>query len=146
MVPDRHTLALRHSLWYYLRPQWMRAYASGRLRLVLGELRAWLNGLTRLIPGRIGSRIRRATLGFKRYGKNVRVWEMAWIKLPENISIEDDVWIGTRSVILAGIPLARGTVVAAGGVVTKDTEPYSVVAGVPARIISRRTGAKDMAS
>ena len=54
------------------------------------------------------------------------------------VVIEDDVWVGARSVILAGVRLARGTVVAAGAVVTKDTEPYSVVAGVPARPIGRR--------
>lgn len=55
------------------------------------------------------------------------------------IHIEDDVWIGASAVILPGVRLKQGTVVAAGAVVTKDSEPYQVVAGVPARHISQRT-------
>jgi maltose O-acetyltransferase len=54
------------------------------------------------------------------------------------ILIEDDVWIGGRSVILPGVRLAKGTVVAAGAVVTKSTEPYSIVAGVPAKRVGER--------
>lgn len=57
----------------------------------------------------------------------------------KGIVIEDDVWIGHGCTILDGITLAQGTVVAAGSVVTKTTEPYSVVAGIPARIIKYRT-------
>jgi maltose O-acetyltransferase len=56
------------------------------------------------------------------------------------IIVEDDVWIGTNAVIVAGVRLRRGTVVAAGAVVTKDTEPYSVVGGIPAKVIGRRDG------
>ena len=56
----------------------------------------------------------------------------------QGIVIEDDVWIGHGCTILDGIVLAKGTVVAAGSVVNKSTEPYSVVAGVPARIIKYR--------
>lgn len=52
--------------------------------------------------------------------------------------IEDDVWIGARSIILGGICIKRGAVVGAGAVVTKDVESYSVVAGNPAREIKRR--------
>lgn len=54
------------------------------------------------------------------------------------ILIEDDVWIGAGAKILDGVTIKRGTVVGAGAVVTKSTEPYSVVAGVPARAISSR--------
>lgn len=59
--------------------------------------------------------------------------------VPGEIVIEDDVWIGSNAVITADVTLARGTVVAAGAVVTKSTEPYSIVAGVPARKIGART-------
>lgn len=54
------------------------------------------------------------------------------------IVVEDDVWIGFGSTILDGVTLRRGTVVAAGAVVTKDTPPYSIVGGVPAKVIKYR--------
>jgi acetyltransferase-like isoleucine patch superfamily enzyme len=53
-------------------------------------------------------------------------------------AIGDDVWIGANAVILAGVRVASGTVVAAGAVVTSDTEPWSIVGGVPARTIGAR--------
>jgi maltose O-acetyltransferase len=57
---------------------------------------------------------------------------------PKAIIIEDDVWIGAGAVIMPGITLRRGTVVGANSVVTKDTEEYSVVAGVPAKKLRSR--------
>jgi acetyltransferase-like isoleucine patch superfamily enzyme len=56
----------------------------------------------------------------------------------KGIVIEDDVWIGAGAKILDGVFLQRGTVVGAGAVVTKTTEPYSVVVGVPAKKINSR--------
>jgi acetyltransferase-like isoleucine patch superfamily enzyme len=56
----------------------------------------------------------------------------------EAVEIGDYVFIGTRAMILPGVTLAVGSVVAAGAVVTKSIAPYSVVAGVPARIIGSR--------
>jgi maltose O-acetyltransferase len=57
---------------------------------------------------------------------------------PKAIAIEDDVWIGAGAVIMPGVTLRRGTVVGANSVVTKDTEAYAVVAGVPARKLRSR--------
>jgi acetyltransferase-like isoleucine patch superfamily enzyme len=54
------------------------------------------------------------------------------------VKIEDDCWIAANSVILAGVTIGRGSVVAAGSVVTKDVPPYSIVAGVPAKVIKQR--------
>lgn len=51
------------------------------------------------------------------------------------IVIDDDVWIGANSVITAGVHIGRHSVVAAGAVVTKDVPEYSVVGGVPAKVI-----------
>ena len=58
--------------------------------------------------------------------------------VPDPIVIEDDVWIGANAVIMPGITLARGHVVAANAVVTRNTTPYEVVAGVPAKPIRSR--------
>ena len=56
----------------------------------------------------------------------------------EPVVIEDDVWIGTRAIIMPGIRIGKGAIVAAGAVVTKDVKPYDIVAGVPARYIKSR--------
>ncbi|HEY8370537.1 MAG TPA: acyltransferase [Thermodesulfobacteriota bacterium] len=53
------------------------------------------------------------------------------------VRIEDGAWIGTRAVILKGVTVGRGAVVASGSVVTRDVPPYSVVAGNPARVVRR---------
>lgn len=54
------------------------------------------------------------------------------------VTIEDDCWIASNTTILAGVTIGKGSVVAAGAVVTKDVPPYSVVAGSPATIIKSR--------
>jgi acetyltransferase-like isoleucine patch superfamily enzyme len=54
------------------------------------------------------------------------------------ISIGNDVWIGTCSIIMDGISIGHGAVVAANSVVTKDVPPFAVVGGVPAKIIKYR--------
>ena len=51
------------------------------------------------------------------------------------IVIEDDVWVGARCQILKGVHIGARSIIAAGSVVTKDTEPYSIYAGVPAKKI-----------
>lgn len=62
-------------------------------------------------------------------------------KLPENdvdVVLEGDNWIGNRVTILKGVRIGYGSVVAAGAVVTKDVSPYSIVGGVPAKLIKKR--------
>lgn len=54
------------------------------------------------------------------------------------VIIEDDCWIASNSIILAGVTIGKGSVIAAGSVVTKDIPPYSVAAGVPAKVIKQR--------
>ena len=55
-----------------------------------------------------------------------------------DVTIGNRVWIGYRAVIMPGVSIGEGAVVAAGAVVTKDVEPFTIVAGVPARPIGTR--------
>lgn len=62
-------------------------------------------------------------------------------KTPEQdlpVVIEDDVWCGANVTILKGVTIGRGSVIAAGAVVTKSCPPYSIIGGVPAKIIKSR--------
>ncbi len=52
--------------------------------------------------------------------------------------IGNDVWIGSFALIMPGIKIGDGAIIAAGSVVTKDVEPYAIVGGVPAKIIRKR--------
>jgi acetyltransferase-like isoleucine patch superfamily enzyme len=56
----------------------------------------------------------------------------------KQIIIEDYVWICSRAIILPGVTIGKGAVVAAGAVVSRDVEPYTVVGGVPAKPIAKR--------
>ena len=86
-----------------------------------------------------------------RIGKNVNISSevMIWTKQHDHsdskfkivggkVIIEDYVWISARAIILPGITIGKGAVIAAGSVVTKTVEPYSIMAGVPAKIIGKR--------
>lgn len=55
-----------------------------------------------------------------------------------DIVIGDDVWIGHGALILSGVRIGNGSVIAAGSVVVKDIPPYSVGGGIPARVIKKR--------
>jgi acetyltransferase-like isoleucine patch superfamily enzyme len=56
----------------------------------------------------------------------------------QKVNIGNDVWIGIGSIIMGGVSVGDGAVVAAGAIVTKDVPPYSIVAGVPAKVIKYR--------
>lgn len=64
------------------------------------------------------------------------IWDQGAFYRP--VRIGNDVFLGLGCIIMPGVTVADGTVVAAGAVVTRDTEPYSVVAGVPARTLHYR--------
>lgn len=52
--------------------------------------------------------------------------------------IEDDVWISYGANVLTGLTIGRGRVITAGSIVTRDIPPYSIAAGVPAKVIGKR--------
>jgi virginiamycin A acetyltransferase len=55
-----------------------------------------------------------------------------------SITIGNDVWIGAHAIILSGVTIGNGAVIAAGAIVTKDVPAYTVVGGVPAKVIKVR--------
>lgn len=71
-------------------------------------------------------------------------WDLDVNRIPEawdnrgDIIVGNDVWIGYEAVILAGVTIGDGAIIAARAVVTKDVPPYTIVGGVPARPIRKR--------
>jgi acetyltransferase-like isoleucine patch superfamily enzyme len=63
---------------------------------------------------------------------------------PAPVEIGDDVWIGAGATVLAGARVGTGAIIAAGAVVRGDVEPYSIVAGVPARVVGHRGDAEEV--
>lgn len=59
-------------------------------------------------------------------------------KVKPPITVGNDVWIGCRAIIMDGVSIGDGAIVAAGAIVTKDVEPYTIVGGVPAKPIGKR--------
>lgn len=60
------------------------------------------------------------------------------------VVIGNDVWIGQGCKLLNGVSIGDGAIIAAGAVVTKDVEPYTIVGGIPARVIKRRFSNEDI--
>lgn len=73
---------------------------------------------------------------------DIPMWKQTAPKKP--VIIEDDVWIAARVIILPGVTVKKGSILAAGAVVTKDVPEYAVVGGNPAKVIKfRSAGVKD---
>lgn len=73
-----------------------------------------------------------------RFGRWIGGRDADPIRRAEAVVIEDDVWLGFGCIVLTGVRIGRGAIAAAGSVVTRDVEPYSIVGGVPAATIGMR--------
>lgn len=62
-----------------------------------------------------------------------------FVSVGDKVVVEDYAWLSCRVIVLPGVKIGKGAVVAAGAVVTKDVEPFTVVAGVPAKKIASRS-------
>ena len=76
-------------------------------------------------------------LFFEEWGLEKKDVARAWDN-KGNITLGNDVWVGFEAVILSGVTIGDGAIIGARAVVTKDVEPYTIVGGVPARVIRRR--------
>lgn len=70
--------------------------------------------------------------------KNLFKGELKTLREKYEINIGNDVWIGHNVIILGNVTIGNGAILAAGAIVTKDVEPYTIVAGVPAKPIKKR--------
>ncbi len=136
----------------------LRIYLYRRIGVKIGERCVIRRGVYIGSPNELevgdGSFVGRASLyctGGVKIGRNVNVSDGAVIITAkhdinspkfeatyEPITVGDWAWITTNAIILAGVNVGEGAVVAAGAVVTKDVSPYSVVGGNPARAIGER--------
>jgi len=66
-----------------------------------------------------------------------------WKGNDDKVVIEDDVWVGYGTIILSGVRIGKGSIIAAGSIVTKDVEPFSIYAGVPAKRMGNRFSSED---
>jgi virginiamycin A acetyltransferase len=100
--------------------------------------------ITRSVIGRYCSIANNVSIGqgehrLDRVSTSARFYASAWETLTAaDCEIASDVWIGVDAVILRGVKIGVGAVVAANAVVTKDVPEFAVVAGIPARVISFR--------
>ena len=78
------------------------------------------------------------------YSKEIAIWRHMFVRadFEEHLSVKigSDVWVGARSMVLDGVEIGDGAIIAAGSLVTKDVPPFSIVAGAPARVIRQRFG------
>jgi len=72
------------------------------------------------------------------YRRDILIRDNPWCEEKNFIEIGDDVWIGCGAIILPGVVIGEGSIIAAGAVVTKDVPPYAIVAGIPAEILKHR--------
>ncbi|MEZ2333998.1 DapH/DapD/GlmU-related protein [Mucilaginibacter sp. RCC_168] len=100
----------------------------------------------------VGARCRLDTRGMIEIGSNVSISQDVIILTADHemnsidfsgrvrhVTIEDYAWIGTRAMILPGVTVGKGAVIAAGSVVSKNVEAFSVVGGIPAKKIGERS-------
>ncbi len=72
------------------------------------------------------------------YNSEHNINDPHFLAITEPVVIEDYVFVGPRAIILPGVKIGKGAIVAAGAVVTKDVPPFAIVGGVPAKIIGER--------
>jgi len=73
-----------------------------------------------------------------RFASQVRDSNYTWLEKNRVTTVEGDVWFGYGAIVLSGVTIKRGSIIAAGSVVTRDIEAYSIYAGCPAKKVGNR--------
>src|SRR4051794_9017802 len=122
-------------------------YAYGPERLIIGRYCAIGSGVRVLMPGANHADLGPSTFPFGIFGEP---WAERTMDLVMGAPsrgdtvVGDDVWLGYQALVLPGVTIGNGAVVAAASVVASDIPPYAVVAGNPARVVRERYGAADV--
>ena len=123
-------------------------YAYGPERLIIGRYCAIASGVRFLLPGANHADLGPSTFPFGIFGSPWAETTMDLVMGAPNRGdtvIGNDVWLGYRALVLPGVTVGHGAVVAAASVVTADVEPYAIVAGNPARVVRRRFDEENVA-
>jgi virginiamycin A acetyltransferase len=123
-------------------------YAFGPERLIIGRFCAIASGVRFLMPGANHADLGPSTFPFGIFGSP---WAETTMDLVMGAPsrgdtvVGHDVWFGYQALVLPGVTVGHGAVVAAASVVTADVPPYAIVAGNPARVVRSRYDAGDVA-
>jgi virginiamycin A acetyltransferase len=116
-------------------------YAYGPERLVIGRYCALAAGVRFIMPGANHADLGPSTFPFGIFGEP---WAERTMDLVMGAPsrgdtvVGHDVWLGYRAVVMPGVTIGHGAVIAAGSVVTSDVRPYAIAGGNPAKVIRRR--------
>jgi virginiamycin A acetyltransferase len=122
-------------------------YAFGPERLIIGRYCAIAAGVRFLMPGANHADLGPSTFPFGIFGEP---WAERTMDLVMGAPsrgdtvVGNDVWLGYQALVLPGVTIGHGAVVAAASVVAADVPPYAIVAGNPARVVRRRFGDEDV--
>jgi len=122
-------------------------YAHGPERLVIGRFCALASGVRFIMPGAGHADLGPSTFPFGIFGPP---WDdtMDLVMGAESRGdtvVGNDVWIGYRALVMPGVTIGDGAIVASGSLVAANVPPYAIVAGNPARVIRMRFGEEDVA-
>src|SRR4051794_3133624 len=121
-------------------------YAFGPERLIIGRFCAIASGVRFLMPGANHADLGPSTYPFGVFGPPWDTTMDIVMSAPSrgDTVVGHDVWLGYSALVLPGVTIGDGAVVAAAGVVTRDVPPYAIVAGNPARVVRSRFPDEDV--
>jgi len=121
-------------------------YAFGPERLVIGRFCAIASGVRFLMPGANHADVGPSTFPFGVFGPPWDTTMDIVMSAPSrgDTVVGHDVWLGYSALVLPGVSIGHGALVAAASVVARDVPPYAVVAGNPARVVRSRFSEEDV--